>query len=221
VIARAAIFRYHSHMNFKGMLLVGLLAWFGSAVGMSQIVAVESVPLTISRVPPEELARIEAERPFRVTIMGVPAEDKAKIDGDYPVTKDWTIKLPYVGKINAEGKTTEQLARDIEKAYLDSKIFMEPAVEVFIGKIGDPGDPVIHIGGQVRRPGPIDFAEGMTLWKAIQAAGGATEFGSLKRVKLYRDGKQIVYDMEQKENLTVPLKVNDTIEVPQRNFYSR
>jgi protein involved in polysaccharide export with SLBB domain len=213
----ACDFPYHGRMNLKGMLLVALLALSGAAVGMSQIVAGEAVPLTISGVPGEQKG-IDAGKAFRITIKGVPAEEKAKVDADYPVNERGEINLLYLGKVNTVGKTSEQLASDIEKAYRDSKIFMEPTVEVFIGKIGDPGDPVIHIGGQVRRPGPIDFVEGMTLWKAIQAAGGATEFGSLKRVKLYRDGKQIVYDMEHKENISLPLKVNDTIEVPQKSF---
>jgi protein involved in polysaccharide export with SLBB domain len=74
---------------------------------------------------------------------------------------------------------------------------------------------VIHIVGQIRRPGLIDFVEGMTLWKAIQAAGGKTEFGSLKRVRLYRDGKQTTYDMTKEEHQSLLLKANDTIEVPQ------
>ena len=213
----ACDFPYHGRMNLKGMLLVALLALSGADVGMSQIVAGEAVPLTISGVPGEQKG-IDAGKAFRITIKGVPAEEKAKVDADYPVNERGEINLLYLGKVNTVGKTSEQLASDIEKAYRDSKIFMEPTVEVFIGKIGDPGDPVIHIGGQVRRPGPIDFVEGMTLWKAIQAAGGATEFGSLKRVKLYRDGKQIVYDMEHKENISLPLKVNDTIEVPQKSF---
>lgn len=204
-------------MNLKGILLVALLALSGVDVGMSQIVAGEAVPLTISRVPGEQKG-IEAGKVVRIVIKGVPAEDKAKIDADYPVSNEGTVNLPYVGQINTAGKTLEQLARDIEKAYLDAKIFMKPAIEARIGEIQAPDIFVIHIGGQVGKPGPIDFAEGMTLWKAIQAAGGATEFGSLKRVKLYREGEQTTYDMTKKENLTVPLKVNDTIEVPQKSI---
>ncbi len=210
----ACDFPYHRRMNLKGMLLVALLALSGADVGMSQIVAGEAVPLTISGVPGEQKG-IEAGKAFRITIKGVPAEEKAKIDADYPVNERGEINLLYLGKVNTVGKTSEQLASDIEKAYRDSKIFMEPTVEVSIGKIGDPVDPVIHIVGQIRRPGPIDFVEGMTLWKAIQAAGGKTEFGSLKRVRLYRDGKQTTYDMTKEENQSLLLKANDTIEVPQ------
>jgi polysaccharide export outer membrane protein len=210
----ACDFPYHGRMNLKGMLLVALLALSGADVGMSQIVAGEAVPLTISGVPGEQKG-IEAGKAFRITIKGVPAEEKAKIDADYPVSERGEINLLYLGKVNTVGKTSEQLASDIEKAYRDSKIFMEPTVEVSIGKIGDPVDPVIHIVGQIRRPGLIDFVEGMTLWKAIQAAGGKTEFGSLKRVRLYRDGKQTTYDMTKEEHQSLLLKANDTIEVPQ------
>ena len=215
MIAWVAFSPYSGRMNFKGILLVALLALFGADVGMSQIVAGEAVPLTISEIPTEE-NEFEPGKALRITIKGVPAEEKIKIDEDYPVSKEGMVNLPYVGKINAAGKTTEQLARDIEKAYVDAKIFIDPTVEARLS--GHGGIPAIHIGGEVRRPGPIRFTEGMTLWKAIQAAGGSTEFGSLKRVKLYRDGKQIVYDMQQKENRSVTLKLKDTIEVPQRNF---
>jgi len=190
-------FPYPGRMNLKGMLLVALLALFGSAVGLSQI---------------------EAGHAIRITIKGIPAEDKAIIEEAYPVGKEGTVNLPYVGKINAAGKTTEQLARDIEKAYVDAKIYTKPTVHARLGLGDGTRMPVIHIGGQVRNPGPVLFAEGMTLWKAIQAAGGETEFASLRRVKLYREGEQTIYDMTHKENFTMPLEANDTIEVPQKSF---
>ncbi len=203
-------------MNFKGILLVMLLAIFGAAVGMSEIKPGPPVPLTISGVPQDQKVVIKAGKPARISIYGVPAEDKAKIDTDYPLTERGTINLPFIGEINAVDKTLEKLARDIEKAYVDAKIFLEPAVRVSnVLIIQDPNPHVIHIGGQVAKPGPIHFAEGMTLWKAIQAAGGATEFGSVRRVKLYRDGEQTTYDMTNKENHSLLLKADDTIEVPQ------
>jgi polysaccharide export outer membrane protein len=213
-------FPYLGRMNLKGILLVALLALSGAAVGISQIVAEKAVPLTIS-VTASGANLIEAGTSIVIKIKGIPADEKAKIDADYRVSEQGKINLPYVGLVNAEGKTKEQLASDIAKAYLEAKIFIAPAVAIAIGEIPVIRDPVIHIGGQVRKPGPVLFAEGMTLWKAIQAAGGATEFGSLRRVKLYRDGEQINYDMEQKENLSVPLKADDTIEVPGRYYYSR
>lgn len=191
---------YLGRVNFGKLLLVGLLL-IGGGCSISQI---------------------KAERSIQITIFGVPAEEKAKIDAVYPVSKEGMVNLPFIGKINAAGKNPEKLARDIEKAYVDAEIYPNPTIGV-IDEVGCllRGDPVVHIGGQVQKPGPIDFAEGMTLGDAIKAAGGATEFGNLKRGKLYRDGKMTAYDLGKEENLAVPLKQNDTIEVPQKNFYGQ
>jgi capsular exopolysaccharide synthesis family protein len=48
------------------------------------------------------------------------------------------------------------------------------------------------------------------------AAGGATPFGTMKRVKLLRAGKQRQYDLTQLQNMQHPLDPGDTIEVPQK-----
>jgi protein involved in polysaccharide export with SLBB domain len=72
------------------------------------------------------------------------------------------------------------------------------------------------VGGHVRSPGPVSISASMTLWQAIQKAGGATEFGSLRRVKLFREGKQKTFDLTKDPGMTEMLKANDTLEVPQR-----
>ena len=80
---------------------------------------------------------------------------------------------------------------------------------------------VVHIGGQVRRPGPTEFTQGLTLYQAIQAGGGPTEFGSMNRIKLFRNGKQRQYDMTEAKNMAIPLEPNDTIEVPQKGWLGK
>lgn len=74
----------------------------------------------------------------------------------------------------------------------------------------------VTVGGFVRQPGPVAFSHGMTIWQAIQGAGGATEFGSLRRVKILRDGKAKIYDATKAKFMAVTLEANDTIEVPQK-----
>ena len=73
----------------------------------------------------------------------------------------------------------------------------------------------VTVGGLVREPGSVGFLSGMTLWQAVQKAGGATEFGSMRRVKLYRDGKQKTFDLTKPAAMSEILKANDTVEVPQ------
>jgi len=81
--------------------------------------------------------------------------------------------------------------------------------------------PQIHIGGQVGQTGSVAFKEGMTLGEAVTGAGGTTEFGSKKRIKIYRGGKAQTYDITDPKLAQLKLHANDTIEVPQKNWFGR
>lgn len=74
----------------------------------------------------------------------------------------------------------------------------------------------VTVGGQVNSPGPVTMLGATTLEQAIARAGGATEFGSLHRVKLIRDGKQKTFDTTKGETQTVILQDNDAVEVSQK-----
>lgn len=74
----------------------------------------------------------------------------------------------------------------------------------------------VTVGGHVKTPGSVPMTANMTLWRAIQLAGGATEFGSLRSVSLCRDGKRMSYDVTKEAWQNVILRRNDTIEVPQK-----
>ncbi|MEP3213403.1 MAG: von Willebrand factor type A domain-containing protein [Luteolibacter sp.] len=76
----------------------------------------------------------------------------------------------------------------------------------------------VIVDGQVTSPQAIE-KENLTLGEAIVRAGGATEFGSTKRVKVYRDGEVKTYDLSKSESEEVILQPGDTIEVPQKNWF--
>jgi len=80
---------------------------------------------------------------------------------------------------------------------------------------------VVTVGGQVRRPGPVPYDKSLTLYAAIQSAGGATEFGSMRRVKVIHDGKATTHDLTKDEAKVILTGRNDTIEVPSKNFLGR
>jgi protein involved in polysaccharide export with SLBB domain len=84
-----------------------------------------------------------------------------------------------------------------------------------------PRTGVVHVGGQVQRPGPLQLQTKLTLYQAIQAAGGATPFGSLKRVKLYRAGACTTFDLTTANGMSVAALPNDTLEVPQKMILGR
>ena len=74
----------------------------------------------------------------------------------------------------------------------------------------------VYIMGQVARVGPIRVQEETTLLQALAIAGGVTERGSTKRIKIIRvvDGKKV----EIRPKLTDVVQPGDTIIVPERFF---
>ena len=80
---------------------------------------------------------------------------------------------------------------------------------------------VVSVGGQVTRPGVIEY-KNTTIYSMILAAGGPTQFGTLKRVKVIRDGKQFQLDLtREKVKNEEFVKPDDVIEVPESNMFER
>lgn len=164
-------------------------------------------------------SQIQAGHSVIIKIMGVPVEEKAKIDETYPVSKHGKVNLPLVGEIHAAGLDSDQLAKSIQKAFRDGEIFSDATIQVISNQIEiQPVAQKVHVGGKVNNPGACDFAKDLTLFQAVQARGGATEFGAMNRVMLLRDGKQQEIDLKTVEGKNIVAKPNDTIEVPAKGI---
>ena len=165
-------------------------------------------------------SEIKTGKALQITIQGVPTEEKQKIDGQYMVTDNGAVNMPYLSSpIRAVGMRPGELGNVIQSRYKSEGIYRNPTIQVFANYEGANVDKqIVTVGGQVRKPGPVEFSRELTLYQAIQAAGGATEFGSLKRVVLYREGKGRRYDVTQSQFMSIPLSPSDTIEVPQKTM---
>ena len=163
-------------------------------------------------------AQIEAGQSVEIRIMGVPAEEKGKIDETYPVAGNGLVHLPMLDEgIRAAGLEADQLARVIEKAYRDADIYPNPKISVFANaNQKGPIDQVVHLGGHVRAPGQRPWRKGLTVFQAVQAAGGADDFGAMNRVVLWRLGKPQVINLKTAEGKGVVTLPDDTIEVPEK-----
>jgi polysaccharide export outer membrane protein len=162
------------------------------------------------------VAQIQPGRAIIITISGVPAEEKARFDLNYPVSESGMINMPLIGQVRAAGLKADQLQAVLESRYKSAGIYTHPTFQVIDSTAGKIVDQVVVVGGQVRRTGPVPYNRTMTLYQAIQAAGGPTEFGSMKRVKLLRGGQQKQYDLTELKFMQIPLEPDDTIEVPQK-----
>lgn len=85
---------------------------------------------------------------------------------------------------------------------------VNPGDKIFI-----PKAETFYVYGQISRPGTYKIDQGMTLRKAIASAGGLTSMGSEKRVKVFRDGREI-----KKYDLGALIKNGDVVVVGERFF---
>lgn len=161
--------------------------------------------------------QIQAGKAVVISISGVPPEEQGRIDRAYLVGDNGMINMPFIGQVRAAGLRPEQLASILEARYREAQIYRSPTFQVVADTEGAALDEnVVHLGGQVVRSGPVKFQRGLTLWQAIQAAGGPTPFGTLKRVRVVRGGQQRQYDVTQIQYQQIQLEPNDNITVPQK-----
>lgn len=163
-------------------------------------------------------AQIKSGKAIQITISGVPTEEKTRFDVIYPVSESGMINMPFIGKVRAAGLKAEDLATTLQEKYKEAQIYTNPTFQVIDSDAKRIDEQLVIVGGFVRRPGPTPFFDKMTLWQAIQAAGGANEFGSMNRVELTRNGKVTKYDVTEPENAQIRLRPSDAINVPQKNW---
>jgi protein involved in polysaccharide export with SLBB domain len=116
-----------------------------------------------------------------VTLGGLPTEVTPHEEA---IKDDGTITLDLIGPIQAEGKTLGQLQRDIYAAYVP-RFYTHLDVAVTT-----TGDRVYYVQGEVTHPGEELYREGMTVTRAITAAGDFTDFANHKKIVLTRANGQ-------------------------------
>ena len=106
-----------------------------------------------------------------------------------PVRPDGKITTPLVEDLQASGKTSTELARDIEKAL--AKFIQQPVVTVIVTGFVGTYDEQIRVIGQAARPQALPYRRDMSLMDVLIAVGGVTEFASGNKASIIRtvDGK--------------------------------
>lgn len=164
------------------------------------------------------LAQIVAGRGIEIRILGVPPEERGRIDGNYSVSSSGTVRMPFVGEVNLSGMSTNAAAAKLESVYKSAGIYSSPTFQISASGADVVRQDVVTVSGFVRSPGPKPYSPGLTLFQAVAAAGGANEFGSMKRVLLMRGKSNRVYNLNNIEDRNVVLQANDTIEIPEKTW---
>ncbi len=141
-----------------------------------------------------------------------------------PVKPDGRITTPLVENMVAVGKTTGQLARDIETVL--AQYVRTPQVNVIVTTPLNVYNE-IKVVGQLKNPHAIPYRSGITVLDVVLAAGGLNDFAAGNRSKVVRtaDGKRneikvrlddILEDGDLRTN--VPLVPGDILIVPESRF---
>lgn len=117
-------------------------------------------------------------------------------DKDPPVTKRVTdtgeLDIPYIGRVQASGRSCDQVAADIKRR-LEADYYFKVTVKLGLDLVNRvaPSIGKVYLSGYVRAPGPLDLMPGekATASTVIVKAGGATQFGDLRKVKVTRKKK--------------------------------
>lgn len=101
--------------------------------------------------------------------------------------------------------------RELMKGNAEENVILEGGDLIYV-----PRAAQIFVTGQAARPAALKFIDGMTVQDALQLAGGISERGSIKRLKIIRfeEGKR----HEIKAQLTDLLQPGDTLQVGERFF---
>jgi len=106
------------------------------------------------------------------------------------VRPDGRISLQRIGDIDVIGMTPMALDDIITESY--AEILVNPDVTVFVREFGGQE---VYVLGEVDKPGMYSLVKGMTVLRAIAAAGGAKHSGKMNSIMLVRSDE----DMRQAE----------------------
>lgn len=130
------------------------------------------------------------------------------------------IQVPETGlvtihmgeQVQVAGKMAADVSKDIRDLFTVKKQ-MYKRLSVNVQVLGR----TVSVGGEVRTTGSFPFEGGMTVLKAINRAGGFTEYANRREVRVTRvNGQQVTVDCKaamKKPDLDVPLYPGDRIEV--------
>lgn len=124
------------------------------------------------------------------------------------VAPDGVLTIEGFGPVNVNGLTVEQanarVRAKLGKRYSSSRIRLS---------IGSTHSIMINVMGEVKKPGTYTLSAFSTAFNALYAAGGPSDLGTLRNIKVYRHNRLVshidVYDYLQNGRLSGNIKLAD------------
>jgi polysaccharide export outer membrane protein len=141
-----------------------------------------------------------------------------------PVRPDGKFSAPLVDELVAQGKTSVELAREVEKVL--SKYVRDPIVTVTVTGFVGPYSEQIRVVGEAARPQFLPYKNKMTLLDVMIVVGGLTDFAAGNNATILRTSegnKQYavrIKDLLKRGDVSanVEMKPGDILIIPQSFF---
>jgi polysaccharide export outer membrane protein len=148
---------------------------------------------------------------------------KPDLSAKVPVRPDGRISIPLVEDVVAIGKTTTQLARELEERL--KKYVQDPVVTVIAESFVGPFVRQVRVIGEAAQPHAIAYRTNMTILDAMIEVGGLTKYAAGNDAVLVRieKGEQATYSVHLDSlikdgdvSANVGLAPGDILIIPQR-----
>ncbi len=161
-----------------GALVLACAAGLALALGCAQGGPPKVTP--IGKVDPApidaSIYRVGPADQLSIRVLPEPA-----IERTARVRPDGRFSMDLVGDVDATGRTTDEIAREIEQRIAEYRV--SPSVTVSVEEIQSTA---ISVTGEVETPSSFPLERELRLSEAVAMAGGATEFAATARVRIVR-----------------------------------
>jgi protein involved in polysaccharide export with SLBB domain len=142
-----------------------------------------------------------------------------QLQAAYTLDNSGQISVQFIGAVDANGKTLEQVRDDIKKRLSDG-FLNDPIVSLTIAEINSL---TLSISGMVAKTGAVKFTPGITITEVIAQSGGFTPMARKNMVKVTRMLKGVketyklpVERIAEGERPNFPMLPGDEVFVPER-----
>jgi protein involved in polysaccharide export with SLBB domain len=133
----------------------------------------------------------------------------------YKIVPDGHITVPGLGRLQLSGLTVEQAESRIRKEFASIYSDLDtPQPGTFLAiSVGNVRTIKVNVMGEVARPGTYTLSSFASAFHALYAAGGINRIGSLRNIRVFRDGKTVatidVYDYLMKGDNSADISLRD------------
>lgn len=185
-------------------------------------------------------AALQGERLSRNDLVDVRIADDETFNGNYVISRDGMLKLPFLDPIRAQGRSTAQVESDIADALMAEDYYLiPPRISV---RVADFSSVSVGVSGAVFEPRAVEIGgvqgnaldgrrqdamgastEGRNLSAALRAAGGVRPDADISSVEVRRGSDVYRLDMrgvfEGQNAVDIMLLTGDEVFVPSRQCF--